>query len=726
MTDRELPFPVDPQRPQPRPRIAPLTHGQNIDAHQESAPRGDGPPMAVTTASRTCLRTSPADTPPVEPLRALLARLFTACHELPAFVPALLPPALAGERPPAEALAAARALACPDLFVVHAPDAFAGERVIAEVARGHGCSPEAGRVLVLSPNPVAADRITERLVRVAGPVTVRALADDENPVRPSPVVSRVTSATLGIGSLEQSKRATADAIATAESRLAALDQLAALSPRLCALDESIAEFAARGQQIEIATRADRSLTARVAQLTAEAESTVARLTADWQAACAEQKKQEAEVDACRKQLADATRKPGFFSRLFGGAKPAADTASAETFLHQIERQAGESATRACGLQKELDAATTALAGQREEAIREEIAIRKPEVDSQLAQLHAAQQQLRAEMDAATRALGANPANDGELESLRATLAGELAAARERAAELNGNRADLVRRFLAEARVVVGTPGCLGVDPALDHGHREPTSAPPFALLILDRAEELAEVDFVQLAKLAVRWVLVGDVSPQPEPRPVTNGVHPRQGRNGRHVDIPFAGRLAQALDRERWVHEGERLVCRLAHPTADERRGMTREPLLDHPEIELRFFTDSAGELMLAEVVFLAGTTPAMAKEFLFHQLGEVLLHPCGEVCWDHTPTQLVASWPDAEPAAPALTVWVELEPGVREKVVGFAAIMFTTAVSFDPAAGWDAAKAEAWLALHLPTASPTRLAVLPRTNPVPRAVLAR
>ena len=41
---------------------------------------------------------------------------------------------------------------------------------------------------------------------------------------------------------------------------------------------------------------------------------------------------------------------------------------------------------------------------------------------------------------------------------------------------------------------------------------------------------------------------------------------------------------------------------------------------------------------------------------------------------------------------------WIDLEPGVREKVVGTGLFAYTAAVRFDPAEGWDAEKAAAWL----------------------------
>ena len=103
-------------------------------------------------------------------------------------------------------------------------------------------------------------------------------------------------------------------------------------------------------------------------------------------------------------------------------------------------------------------------------------------------------------------------------------------------------------------------------------------------------------------------------------------------------------------------------------------------------------------------------TSVAEAKQFLFRELDTVLLRPFGECEWHRADDRLTACWPAAESGATGES-WVELEPGVREKVVGFGPAAFTAAVAFDPAAGWDAQKAEAWLASHLPAPSPGRCA---------------
>jgi hypothetical protein len=285
----------------------------------------------------------------------------------------------------------------------------------------------------------------------------------------------------------------------------------------------------------------------------------------------------------------------------------------------------------------------------------------------------------------------------------------LTAARTRAAEVARSGHEELARAVAAARVVVGTPRCLGSDPVFAAA----AGAPPFDLLVLDRAEELPEPEFPRLARLAARWVLVGDALP-PDPRAAANGPAPRP-RAGRPAEVPFVARAAKLLDRETWAAEGNRLVCRLAHLTPEQRRGVTREPLADRPEIELRFAA-ADGDLP-AEIAFPGPTPLSEAKRFLFHTLGEILLRPCGDVTWAAEPDAVTATWP----AADADGVWIDLEPGVREKVTGAGLFAFTAAVRFETAAGWDADRAAAWLGRHTPPPPTGRFAALPRT-PGPRA----
>lgn len=669
MTDREPVAPADPHRsPILRPRSAPLVGEPNPNALLESASRGDGLPMSLTLTTRPLHRSHASDSPPADPLRAWLSRLVAA--DLPAFAP--VPLTAVESRSLAETHAAARAAACPDLFIVHAADPTSGERVIAEIVQ----LSDAERVLILSPDPAAADRLAERLAKAN---VVRALADDENPARPSPVVAKVTSTALGVGKVDQLKREASAAIAAAEARLCAIDRADQLIAQIAPVDAEIAELTALRERIETTVRAE--LIARTPPPAVVNSALITRC------------EKEAALGTLRKQQAEVARKPGFFARLLGVAKH--DASDIEHQIHSLETEIASLTARVDEFQAKADAETAAYAAERERLIRNEVAVRRAEIiDPRLAELTATRDRLRAEFDS----LGPIPA--------RATAEQQLAAAREQLADLNQGASELARQFLAEARVVVGTPASLNTDPVFDH---DGSDDPPFELLILDRAEELTEPVFVQLAKLAARWVLVGSTTPHETPKPHLNGA---SGRNGRSSEVSFAARLARTLDRETWIHEAERLVCRLMHATPEQRRGMTREPLLDRPEIELRFTADSTGEPILAEVVFPAGTMAADAKSFLFHQLGEVLLRPCGSVRWNHAPTELTACCHAVEHHSDA--IWIDLEPGIREKVIGTGLVAFTAAVSFDPAAGWDADKAEAWLARHLPVDCAGRFAVVP------------
>jgi len=527
--------------------------------------------------------------------------------------------------------AVSRALDCPDLFLIDAPDQSSGESVIARIAE---LAP--GRVLVLTPDAAAADRITER---VAHRGVVRALAEDENPIRPSPVVARLTSVALGPDRAERMRREAEEALRVALGE-------ASTPARIATIDAQVAELEAARERIEV-----------------ELRSKYDRAALD---------SKESELAALRCSQSDSSRVPagrsgGFFARLLGRRRPA------ESDLEEKQKRVAVAA-----------AELAALTAARENAIRVELDARRAPLDAQLAGLAAERDRLSI----------AEQAVDAARQQVHDHAA-----------------PDLIRRLLAEPRLVVGTPGSLEADPVF-------VDAPPFALLILDRCEELTEADFVRLCGLAGRCLLVGEV--QYRERSAVAGCRMRMGgvgrpgQNGRERGPTFVARLASLLEREPWVREADRLVCRLIHPLASGgRQQLSREPLLDRPEIELRFSADGDGEPAVAEVAFPLGTTIADAKSFLFHQLGEVMLYSCGAVHWEETPTLIVARWPAAE-AAMSGAAWVDLEAGVRECVVDSGWNAFTAAIQFERSRGWDRERAGAWLAKHDRGTSTGRFAALP------------
>lgn len=686
MTDREPIAPAGPCGPyQSRPRTTP-TGETHTDAQLESVSRGDGLPMSVTL---TLPHTRAMLPDPAAAVRAFLARL-------PADLPPFSPAPLCGvdSRCAAEVLAAARAAACPDLFVIHAPDALAGERVAADVARAAG-----GRVLILSPNPAAADRITERLSSVG---VVRALAEDENPIRTSPVVSRLTSTALGPARVESLRHEARSAIERARAQLAALDRLEELGLRLAALEEDLSQLRLRRGRAEEEARAatDRETVARTVRSRAEQENPQPVWISDAEQLSSARQLKHAALAEVRQRHGESSARPGFFARLLGRSKPqSADSLEAD---RQVQSLADEISAIDARLAESQAAFEMQVGAEWERLVREKAAAQLAQTDQQVAELTSLCHQAQADVLAAWP-FGTTVPPAADWVSIRAAADQVIENAFTQLGDLDAP--EVCRRLLAAMRVVVGTPGSLHTDAVFEPASMEP----PFSLLVLDRCEDLTEPDFIRLAKMAVRWVLVGDALGSTAY--CQNGSQSRGGRNGRSVEAPFAVKLARMLDRQTWVVEAGRLKCRFIHADPGDRRRTTTEPLLDRPEFDLHFTTDAEGAPQLAGVSFPIAMTIAEAKSFLYHELGAVQLRTVGELRWEETPNEVSACWPAASCGE---ATWIELEAGVREKITGAGVAAFTAAVAFHRDAGWDREKAEVWLAERLTSESSCRVAAIP------------
>jgi hypothetical protein len=648
-----------------------------------------------------------------------LARLSGTIAELAPFSP--LSSCTLVDLTAIEAEAASRATACPDLFLIHSPDHTVRERLIAAIA--HLSVSESGRSLVMSPNPIAADRIAERVAKFRESGVVRALADDENPARPSPIVARLTSGAIENCRCEWLKREAAAVVAVTDARLTALEKLTDLVAKRAQLGSKATHLTTKRDNVEAAARSevDTPFATKLLSLKATHDETATRLATELDTLTRDRTGKEAALVAVRQQHAEATaeaaKKPGLLSRLFGPAKTGPTPSELEKQIAALEADIAALVASAESVRAKITDATTRAAVEPEQAIQDEVSARRAAIDSEIANLAAEQEQLCAEIEPLQTSL-ALATLDG-LADARYTATLALVEAKECAAVATQNASAAARRSLAEIPVVVGTPGSLHADAVFER-HPANDGTPAFTLLVLDQAEQLGEQEFVQLAKLATRWVLIGDALPAEDPKPHHNGSSGRHGhgRNGRPVEPSFAARLARHLDRETWVTEGSRLVCRLVHASPEQRRGMTREPLLDRPEIELRFLMDSNDEPVLAEVAFPGSAGIANAKSFLFHQLGEVLLRPLGTLTWHHTTEAITAGWPEVERGSGEVA-WVDLELGVREKVVGVGATAFTAAVCFDPAAGWDVDRAAEWVSERVRRECSSRYTAVPRTGRV-------
>jgi len=586
-------------------------------------------------------------------------------------------------------------VACPDLFLLDAPDPTTREGLIANVLRQVA---ERGKTaLALSPDAAAADRIVELTAVEKSLRIVRALGNDENAIRPSPSVTRQTSQAQGSARAEQLKREAALTISALEARLARFDRSRSLRKRLEEAERQRDAMLARIAAIEGEVRAESSGMLR--EIHARREAALSPKTAESAVLRGKRTEKEAALAAAERQFAEASHKPGFFARLFGGSQPAANLKVCETTIASLKRQVNECKDEEATLRAEVESIERGFAEEIEKAIAAEVALRRPKLEpilqNHIDEATGLEKQLR---DLHPQATVDDTVENGTLAShSRAELERELTVGRTRLEELRLAGADLPRRLLAETAIVVGTPGSLDTDPVFR------ALPQPLDVLILDHAEELTETHFARLSLLAKRWILAGDAASK---TPLTNGTSHRR----RLPESTLLARLGQRLDGEPWVFEHDRLVLRLVHLQAEKRASLSREPVLDHPHVELRLTAGDGEEPVLAEIAFPAETTVVQAKQFLFSQLGEVLLRPGGNHHWHKTDDRLTVCWPMLDESEGE---WVELELGVRERVVGCGCGAFTAAIAFETASGWNDDTAREWLAEHIPAPSSSRLAII-------------
>lgn len=663
------------------------------------------------TASSACGRSCSKGPPAVNRGRELLDRLFAGQYPLTELPPLSVPPTPA---PAAEYDAIVRAAASPDCFLIHA-DPPSGEAVIAALARtlitATPASPSSPpRVLILTPCSATADSLTERLLNGGVPV-VRPLADDENPLRNSPVVRSATPLARGLAAAQRDYQEAISRLAEAEKRMAAFAPVAKAIARLhevqIALTQHQAarnECLARRQRVEsdVRNEVDTPFATRCREWEKEHSERLHRLTAELQSLQESYQEKTTQLHHIQQQLTEASRKPGLFARLFGSKPPPEVPAPAEL---EKQRQTLEAdrvvmATRLAELTAQLEAEQKAFPHQREQLVASEITQRHAALDAEIATLDAHCNRAQSELAALQTAIAETVPGDDPLLAEQ-----ELAAARQQVAETTVAMQQVLTQLAAETQVVVATPLALDSDPFFTAWPSEV----PFAWMIFDRAEELPEAEFVRLSRWAERWIFVGDVAAADQLRPPPLRA---PSRNGRFPESSLVARLAAWLDRETWTCEHNQLVCRLWHVAPPRRLAITREPLADRPEIELRFIDcEVSGEAILAEIAFPPAMDLPAAKRFLFHTLGEVLLRPCGPVKWQQDADAILAVWPVVDTVE---GTWIELEPGIREKIVGTGPYAFTAAVRFDTHAGWDSEKAAAWLQACLPSATSSRFAALP------------
>lgn len=263
--------------------------------------------------------------------------------------------------------------------------------------------------------------------------------------------------------------------------------------------------------------------------------------------------------------------------------------------------------------------------------------------------------------------------DGNRQEAEATLS----YARKTLADLESDPAAMAVQYVNRATLVVG-PYASKRDSAIERG--------TFDRRILEGAESVTQTEWEVLASETDRTILVGDFAP--------------------HSDFPPSGSISESwatAHRPQWRREAGRLVAVVAAIVGEPRR----EPLADRSDIELRFGTDATGDYVLASVAFSPETGVADAKAFLALDLGEVQLVPLGPARWHSE--ELSVAWPLLESDD---GVWIDVEPGVRERVVSVDGLPATAGVRFDSAM-WSREAAEVWIDERSYVARQRRTAIL-------------
>ena len=499
------------------------------------------------------------------------ARRLAALHD-PAERPLFDVPALGPCHP-----SVAAAVACPDLFLVHAP-APARPRWLAEAVTAAVRSGQ--RVFVLTHQP---DEVVATLRQSGCEAVARAVGADESAEQwPD------TAAAWA----QRERAAVRDRFLTqmreAADRLTAHD-LAAKLDLVCATARAALDRAAD----TAAGRADESDAGK--QLIAERDTARTKRAAHFE-----------QVAAAEKELAELRKQAqpgGFFKRMFGGGKPAE-------------------------LQPKIDAA--------EARVRELTAAAPPDPDPAY---HDARRRLiesetatvRAELTAESERLHAERAAVTVLVESADVWRSRLTEAEAALADLDARPATLTADGREAIRVVVGSPSAVGHDPLASPSH--PEAAPPFDRVFCPDADAISDEAFTAAARLGQSWVLLGAVEARhPAYR---NGV-----ANGQLPAPPSAFAVWwNTLHDAAWTCEGNCLLARLTAVVGD-RHQLTCEPLFGRGDVEVRFVESELAEVLFApgmSVVEAKTLLAAEANEHRLQTLGPARWHESADeltCCW--------------------------------------------------------------------------------------------
>ncbi len=610
--------------------------------------------------------------------------------------------------------AIARALQTPNLLLVQGPVGTGKTRVALEIIRqvvGRG-----GRVLFLSPLPAALDVVLPTLA--ADLRVTRRLGPGEVINRLTPEVASLSAESHRARTRERLLRESEEAVDRANARLKGAEslreagrELTDLRERLRSCRDEYKELGARCERIAASVEREASIESEpvpffVQRIRGEYHSH-ARRVAQFEKAAEELRSARSTLEAtyhraeanCQsfRPKAEALQHGRWYTLTFWRAKSDGKVSErlteAEANLAAAKMALEELAVREQKLTGDRRLADEEHAAACARLLESETARRLAELNLRIEEMErviAADASREAELLAKMSAGGFDPTGDVGVDCDKAiSLASlDLETSRARSSEIRANLDEFVQNACADIEVVAGPLASVAVD-------SDVVAAGPFDALIVDDAHRVAEADFLSAARLAHKWILFGEPSP----------IAPNRGRTSQ-PDL-FA-RLTDALRHDVWARDGSRLVCRLCTVRGPDRRRLECEPVADAPDIELRLFSPPGGEPALAEVAFPRASAPAVAREYLCRELGEVTCDPRARTGrWETSAEAVVLRFgPPDESVA-----FAEIGEGIREELVD----LETRAVHFD--AAWTLERAKEWVAENIGRRDSGRVVTLERPH---------
>jgi hypothetical protein len=640
--------------------------------------------------------------------------------------------------------AVARALGTPDVCLIQGYPGTGKSRVVTEILLQAARRGE--RVLFLAPTTAALDRVLERLATHAAVCPLRCLAADESTEALSPAIARLT--------LTERLRAYRDKTIPA-ARTARDAARVALEARRKeeGVWSRLEELAGRLEQL---AERDRALAEQRAAIVAEVEKRPAAagpLARQWDACTRAQietlERLDTQLAGLRAELETIMAKQGHLESEWASVRPLAEARKGRRFwtgawwraawrgglaeqIDDLKTRRDELQSARTRLERDIDAclAERAEAEERYQAEcrrlnEEEIARRQTEVDVERATIARQRDELQEQWRASCQALdyGLVPIETSRpaLEAARANWQRQRSGDEERATAaeewlrvVEDGLAELPEKLAACANVIAATTTALRAN--VQFGERNGQPAFLFDLLVLEEAHQVTESEFAAAARRARRWVLVGE--PQADAEPATL----RRTARTAVLRTSFFQRLWQNLHADprrlpfAWLQRDGRLVCRLRPVTPDHERYVESEPVVDHPEIELRILSVPRQPPQVVEVLFPEPQGIAEAKQFLYCELDELAVHTRGRaMTWRETAGEVIL---ELTPAGEQNTLTIELPEGVRECVACVPAAdggmcWSTCRLHFACAAGWTHARAEQWIAERLSLSSVGRTVFL-------------